>query len=339
MNALTRHPIFAAIMGLIVLGVLGEIGYLANRQRTAQAARAALTQKQQERDTMSALSPSATEDNARAIEADVAKAEKVLATLRTSLQGQSEAMQQLHAAPPPSRMDAYFEIATFVERTRALAARAQVTLAPDERFGFATYANEGPSGDLLAPVIQQRRLMQYLVESLLEARPRSLLGVQREAPLTKVQRDARRSVAPPAGGPPPTEEPAAAESASESSGRDFFVPEEKLSVRVPGYVDSEAFRLEFTGQTPALRSFLNTLAALKLPLFVRNVEVTPLGDVDESPAEPPPAGDGASTGTAAPAGPSPIPLVARSLSKFTLVVEFAELVPAPGANPSPAPSP
>src|SRR5207245_42405 len=99
--------------------------------------------------------------------------------------------------------------------------------------------------------------------------PRALLSVQRERPLTAAQRALRhqpsRSGAPGvlpvqgAGGAP----------------ADFFDPDPQLSVRQPGWIDSEAFRLEFTGPTPVLRDFLNTLATYRLPLIVSSVEVEP----------------------------------------------------------------
>ena len=84
---------------------------------------------------------------------------------------------------------------------------------------------------------------------------------------------------------------------------------------MPGRVESEAFRLEFTGQTAVLRAFLNSLAALPRPVIVRRVEVEPLT-----------AESGAST---APVAGAPVPLVAQNLSKFAVVVECVELLPAP----------
>jgi hypothetical protein len=80
-------------------------------------------------------------------------------------------------------------------------------------------------------------------------------------------------------------------------------------------VESEVFRLEFSGQTPALRAFLGSLATLPLPVVVRRVEVEPLAD---------------EAATAAVAPDAPVPLVPQNLSKFAVVVECVELLPASG---------
>lgn len=91
---------------------------------------------------------------------------------------------------------------------------------------------------------------------------------------------------------------------------DFFDSDDALSLRVPGRVECEAIRLEFSGQTPALRAFLNNLAAMTRPMIVRRIEVEPMA-VEASEAG------------------LPVPLVARAISKFSVEVEDIELLPAP----------
>ena len=94
-------------------------------------------------------------------------------------------------------------------------------------------------------------------------------------------------------------------------------------LRVPGRLEGDAFRLEFIGQTTALREFLNALAAFKLPVIVRSVEVEPLN------AQLPAA---ASAGP--PAAGAPVPLVVQNFSRFVVVVELVRLiepVEAPGS--------
>ena len=81
-------------------------------------------------------------------------------------------------------------------------------------------------------------------------------------------------------------------------------------------MECDAFRLEFTGQTHSLRTFLNSLAVSKQPFFVRCVEAEPLGLGA-------PAGSSSS-----PAGGAPVPLVAQNFSRFAVVVEYLELAPA-----------
>ena len=304
------------LLGVVLFGcvaVLAGEAWLLQRKRQ-QAARAviALEQKKQERDSLARQSPALSKGNEEAIARDLVQAQKVFAALRLALQGKDGKI--LAAKPPAKSIDAYFDLAAFVEKTRAVATRAQVSVRPDERFGFAMHANEGPEAELVPAVFRQRLAAQYLVETLLESHPRALLAVQRERPLTSVQR-AQRNQPSPIG--------AISGAALASTGiqpGDFFGFDPQLSLRVPGRVEGDAFRLEFTGQTPALRTFLNSLANFKLPVIVRSVEVEPLT------AESPSAG-------APPAG-APVPLVTQNLSKFSVVVELIEPLPAAEKEPA-----
>ena len=135
-----------------------------------------------------------------------------------------------------------------------------------------------------------------------------------------------------------------------------------------------AFRLVFTGQTAALRTFLNQLASFQLPVLVREVEVetasaeeaaaqpaveeagtvpddstavresTPASIVlsAEAPAD---AVDAPAPAKRKPAPPAarPVtatPIVSKPLSRFTVTVEAIELVaPAPPADTQPADAP
>lgn len=280
--------------------MLGEVWLWRDSRMQADRALTGLERKKQERAVLAAQTPALSEANEQAIGRDLAQTAKVLLNLRAALQPRDSPTPPVLLPTKPS--DVYFDIAAFVEKCRALAARARVAIKPDERFGFATHANEGAEADLLPAVFRQRRAAQLLVEALLEAHPHTLLGVQRERPLTAAQRARRNTPGEPA---PP----------GAGQGADFFELEAQSSVRVPGRVESEAFRLEFTGQTPALRTFLNSLATAPVPVIVRRVEVERL------PTE-------LSPGTAPVAG-APVPLVAQNLSKFAVVVECVELLPAP----------
>lgn len=304
MSWFKRNPLPGGLLLLCALALLTEawLGRAARQQ--ADRALAALEQKKQERDALAGQSPALSAANEQVIAQDLGQTARVLTGLRAALQPRDRTPPG--GLAPTEPIDAYFAIAAFVERTRALAARAQVVLKPEERFGFAAHANEGPDKELVPAVHRQRQIAQYLVEALLEARPRALIGVQRERPLTAAQRAQRNQSGPTAGtatagagGPPP----------------DFFELEVRSSLRLSGRIESEAFRLEFTGQTPALRAFLNSLATGPLPVIVRRVEVERLTAETPSTAN-------------LPAG-APVPLVAQNLSKFAVVVECVELLPVP----------
>jgi hypothetical protein len=311
MHALKRNPILAVMLLLAALALAAEVWWLQQARQDAARARAALAQKLQERDWLARQSPALSEANEAALDRDVAQARRVLAALRTALR--TEEGKAVAPPPPAKPIDAFFDIAGFIEKSRALAARAQVMIKPDERFGFATHANEGPEAELVPAVFQQRQLAQLLVEALLEARPRALLGVQREHPLTTAQRMQRNQA-----GPPETVAPAGGVSAG-----DFFDWSGPYSLRVPGRVESEAFRLEFTGQTNALRAFLNSVAAFPRPVIVRRIEVEPVASQSYADLQ---------AAANAPIG-APVPLVTQNLSKFAVVVECVELLAAPEQSP------
>lgn len=303
-----RNPLLAAVFGLLLLAISAGGWFWWDAAAQAKKARAALAQKTQERDWLARQSPALSVENADALAADVAALEKNLTELRTALAGKDDTVA---ATPVPAKaIDVFFDIAAFVERTRALAARAQVVIKPDERFGFASHANEGPEADLIPAVFRQRLLAQLLIESLIESRPRALLSVQRERPLSAAARAARNQPVDPSG----------TAGASGGQAADFFELEPTLSVRVPGRVESDAFRVEFTGQTPSLRALLNSLATARVPVVVRSVTVEPLRNEAL-----PPIGDAEEK----PAANAPVPLVTQNFSKFAVVVEFIVLVAAP----------
>ncbi|MDP2138798.1 MAG: Amuc_1100 family pilus-like protein [Candidatus Didemnitutus sp.] len=307
MNWLKRNPFFALTLSVCTGAMAIQAIFLREFWQQQRRAAVTLEQRQQELAWLVRQSPAPSETNISAIEADVVAAERNLANLRAALQGNSRGL----ADAPKRPIDAYFGLATFVKRMRELAARQQIILRPDEYFGFATYTNEGPAVDHLVAVHRQRTLVEHLVVSLFEARPRALLTVKREYPLTEAQRVAQRAT--------PDSEAVRAERYSGQAG-DFFAADSRLRLRVADLVESEVFRLEFTGQTKTLRTFLNTLSAYRLPLVVRSVEVEPL-----------PAEVGGVTKVALGAA---VPLVVQTFSKFTVVVEFVEVLP-----DLPAPSP
>ncbi|MDD3181040.1 MAG: Amuc_1100 family pilus-like protein [Opitutaceae bacterium] len=312
MTVFKRHPIYTTILLMLGLAIPAEIALLTGRQRSGRRVQSLLADKEMEREAISRLTPSPTEASARALEADVGKAREVLAGLRQAMQDQNEAAQFLHVPLPATRLDAYLEISAFVDQTRARADQAMVTVNPDERFGFATHAHEGPTDDCLGSVIRQCRIMQRLVEMLIDAQPHALLAAQREPPLTAGQRTARRQT------PASTSRPKPVATASSGDRRDFFTWDEKMSVRSAGCIDTEAFRLQFAGPTSVLRVFLNTLAAGKIPLWVRSVEVEPFAVASVPAAE--------SSGRDSAPGFPPVPQRQAAISKFTLIIEYAELI-------------
>ncbi|MBI5693914.1 MAG: hypothetical protein HZC55_27895 [Verrucomicrobia bacterium] len=364
MNWYRKYPLFA--FGLTVCGVVavGELALAYERYAALRDAEKRLAQRKVELEGMAQLAPPPTREVAAAIEADLAKAQKSLAAMQGELTGKGPALERLGTAKvPASRTDSYFDLATFVERTREVAEKHGVELRPEAaRFGFSKYANEGPETDRIAPIFRQRQIAEYLITALLEAKPRAVISIKRERTLTKAEREARAAAE--ANGETPDE--TAVDAGSDSP--DYFVIDPRVSARVKGYLDTTPFRFVFTGQTATLRAFLSRLASFELPVLVREVEVEPATAEEsasaasdnvpaassETPTSPSvvlttdaaPKGTAskeAATKTQAPASAAratTTPIVSKSLSKFTVTVEFIDLLPAntAPAEEQPAPS-
>lgn len=350
MTLYRKNPLFAVALTLCAVIALGELALTYERYAASRDAAKRLAQRELDLQGMAELMPPPTREVATAIEQDLAKAQAALAAMQAELKGRGPAAERLHAAKvPAARTDAYFDLATFVERMRDIARKNEVEIRGDAaRFGFAAYANEGPMPEHIEPVFRQRQVAQYLVESLIEARPRAVFSVKRERTLSKAEREARANAL-------ANNEPVP-ELETGDTGPDYFVIDPRVTARVPNYIDTMPFRFVFTGQTAALRSFLNHLASFELPVLVREVEVEPA--TAEEAASQLSAEDAAANEPAVPANapsvvlsadpvkpaaakvaprvprPTPsTPIVAKPLSKFTVTVEFVELVTPPAAAP------
>jgi hypothetical protein len=347
-----KYPLFATGLAVCALLALGELLFLYERFSTSRDAEKRLQQRKAELAGMEQLTPPPTRAVASAIEADLAKAQAALAAMQAELKGRGPAAERIRSAKVPvARTDAFFDLATYMERMRELAEKNGVEVRPEaSRFGFLQHANEGPETDRIEPVFRQRQIAEHLLEALLAGKPRSLVSVKRERPLTKAEREARAAAE--AAGTPVDESTVV----SEGDSPDFFVVDPRVTARVKGFIDTMAFRITFTGQTASLRNFVVRLAEFELPILVREVEVEPVGGEEAAaflaesakPASPEVATDTkapaakAAPKAAAPRSPAVSPIVPKSLSRFTVTVELIELVtPAPSAGgdaPAAAPS-
>ena len=297
----SKHPIFAGAMIALSVGIAAEGCFVYVEREAARKARRQLEAKRREWQAIVNAQPAPTDDVAAALEADLARTTRAVAAMRASLTGNGPATLGLaNAMVPKATADAFFDIAALVERMRGKAEAAGVAVRPGEHFGFAEFANAGPEPGRIAAIFRERQLVEFLVDALLAAHPRQLVAVARERPAdaNEAHDPAGRAVDLNANG---------------SAAEDLFEIDPRISARAPGYVRTTAFRLTFTGQTVVLRTLLNKLAEFELPLVVRAVEVGP-EPVDDQ---------GRDDETRAGA----VPLVPRSLSRFTVTVEYVDLAP------------
>ncbi len=296
------------ILGSILL--VTEIWLVQREHKRAGLALAELERKRDESDRLVRQSVCLNDEDEKAINLDLRDAETVLGDLKTH---RRESVDRLNTtSEPESSVDAYIDITAFVEKTRELAERAGIVIRPEERFGFGTYTSEGPAAELIAGVFRQRTVLQYLVEKLIESHPRTVLMIQREPPriLRPGTSQSIRAAAPRADG----------QSRRGGQPGDIFEIEKRLSLRMAGLLDTEAFRLEFTGQTRSIRSFLNSLIDEDVPvtIVVRSVEI----GLPPAPTRSPDSHSMASART-------PVP---ESLTRFVVVVEYVEPVATPAKS-------
>lgn len=362
MNWARKNPLFATLLLVCTVLALAELGLIYERWATGRALAKKLEERRAEHLDFRNREPAPRREVAKVIESDLARAQQTLAAMQAELKGRGPTAEKLRTAKAPgSRTDSYFDLAQYVERMRAAARKHEVSIGAEAaRFGFAAHANQGPEDEeLIDPVFRQRQVAQYLLEALFEGRPAALLEVKREPPVTQKEKEERAAalLAAQTEGAAAAEPPAETETPPAPEGPDFFEIDRRATARVPGFVDAMGFRLVFTGQTAALRAFLNKLGTFELPVLVREVQVDPataedavaLADEPAAPTEQPAAETSAASvvlDADVQSSPPPkeparksapraatTPIVAKTFSKFTVVLECVELVTPPPPNP------
>lgn len=318
MNRFRQYPVFTAlIIGLLLLLAAGVVVLITGRQSLSVVAAEFDLQERQYRTLLeNRIAP--TGENARLVAADLEEDSKVLIQMLDTLSASGSGDLLLFRGVPTSRTDAYFNLATFVERTRQMAMVAGVEVGGDERFGFGAYANEGPGADIIEAVFKQRRITEVILEALFSAKPERLVEVLRDDWET-------------APGDPVVVRPVTRAGANKTSGT--FVIDPQVTARVPDVVNTYAFRIGFVGQTASLRGFMNQVASSDLPLIVRSVEVELQAAARDSRGRRKDPMDRIADQASALDLPAlqaaRVPIVGRNVSRFTVTLEFLEITITP----------
>lgn len=278
---------------LAILGVTGvtEVVWAVSRQRSVRTTQRQVQKLRKELRDFEKLELAPTTANLAALEEELASAKKACNEIRRRLTPAANSeFQEFDDAELIERADGFFEIASFVERTRDHARSLGILLSPDERFGFSAFAHSGPSAAELTAVLNQRAITEQVLLALFDAQPRELVSVECEVSSEDADTDK------------------AVRTGRGSDGADLSA-HSRLSLRHLAGVRTKALKLSFTGQTVTLRFFLNRLLLSDLPLAVREVEIASLSRRPKVTA-----------GVAS--EPEPVqPLVERSLSRFTVTIE------------------
>ena len=186
---------------------------------------------------------------------------------------------------------------------------APIQIPEDFAFGFEKYlkqTNISQDSAVVPQLDKQRQVLSYILDQLIAADPAGIQAVEREI---------------------------LGDAAAKATG---FQINPAISARVPGAIDTLAFRVTFTGYTPTLRKFLNNLAQFDLPIVVRSVAVDrPATNAKTASAKKRKASNiddifgvfaGSSTSAEAAPDANQIPVISETESSFTVTLEFIEII-------------
>lgn len=183
-----------------------------------------------------------------------------------------------------------------------------IVIAEEFAFGFEDYAQEATMPESASAILfldKQRHILEYVINLLVAANPHSIDSVEREhleaTTISKNQSESYRI------------DPA-------------------VSARLKGAIDTFAFRITFSGYSRSLRHFLNALASFDLPIVVRSLavtrvespmrnEVTQKNSIEEIFG----SFDDDSSASLEQKNLT-TPVVSENISRFTLDLEFIEIV-------------
>lgn len=333
MARLKSHPVFTITVSLLLAVALGAAVLLYLSLGKVSAAAREVEQKAQTLSDYTRRTPFPSQENLDAVTAEVARARELLATMQAALKGRGEhAARVQNAALPVGPTEAYFDVANFVEAMRAAATEAEITIPAGTRFGFSSHASTGPEREIIPQVHRQRLVAEYLLKTLFAAAPQELVSLQRNRPVAPGK---TAQVAP---------TPSRASSATRTATgpeSDFFDIDSRMTAAVPGFVETTAFKVSFIGYSSALRKFLNEIASFDLPLVVRSVEVESVANKQETSRRPTSAANALGalfgTTTTAPAADTVKPIVEQVRSRFTVTIEYINMVEAASDDTQPTP--
>ena len=185
----------------------------------------------------------------------------------------------------------------------------EIIIPSDFAFGFEQYLDEATMLDdeELIPVLdKQRQILSYLLTKLYESEPKSIVSVEREVLELK---------------------------AEDSRSAKGFAIQPAITAKVPGAINTLAFRLAFTGYTDSLRRLLNDLAKFDLPIVVRSIEVDRPSGITTTAKVPANNDldtffgvfDGGSNSEVKAPEEAQEPVISENISTFTVVLEFIEI--------------
>ena len=329
MDFVKRYPLLSAVLAFCVAAFAAELFFLWKFSSNATKFQAQLKTSQTSAKSAESQAPAPSNQNLDSATKNVDDLKAELDDVHKTLQDTPEKIVYVAPASNPGS-SLILDILSYASDMQK-EAQAKGVMLPSKNysFGMALYCVEGavpPPVDKIPSVYKQMKVLQYIVGHLIDDgklpdQPLKIISVERED-VASVAVAAGSNAVPDLGG----------------NSLELFAIDPMITARVPGAINTLAFRVKFIGYSESLRILLNDLAKFDLPLVVRSVEAEPApsDQVRAITLAQTNAAAGSTDANSIPADTSTRkPVITENLSQFTLVIEYIELpAPPPSAQPA-----
>lgn len=316
-----RNPLFYAVLTALLGVCAAGLWYLTEQRAQLAELKRSFDAKSLQYTRYHTARPSPTKTNLIALEENYAELYSVYERAMAELDIGSYDRVKLFGETPDSRAAWSYAINRYIAGARMQAQGNGILLPSNATFGFSDPGYVPPE-DAALYVHEQIVLMNELLEMLFSSRITSFDSIQRGAKPVEARKGAR---------------PSANRAPRVTSSVDEFLVPSGLTAAIPDTISTYAFRLVFTGQSLALRNFLNNIVASRLPFAIREIEVGLASEAGVRNEQAPTAGNPFATNRASRNGEAPVvvPIIAENISRFVVTLEFLDLavaVPPPLAG-------
>jgi len=247
---LKRNPYFYLSLGLLLAVAIGGMLYTSRDAERLDQLKEQYESKNKQLQLFLSRSPAPTKANLEILDRNYRQLLEEFRKSQSSLNLSTYDANLFFGDPPADSNDAFFMIAKYVEDARRLAVSSGVKTVEGSRYGFDQYENVGPSKEDIPRVHRQTKIMESLLQALFDSGITEFVSIKREA-----------------------SRPDPSKPGKSKTGSEFFHLEGESSIRAASSFDSLAFRLEFKGQSLAMRGFLNRITGSSLPFAINEIEV------------------------------------------------------------------
>ena len=312
MGFIKKNLIFTIIMAVCILAFAAGLYFAFAESGKIDQKKQKITSAESQLKSMRFADPAPTPENVEASAENVAELKAGLKKIREDLERGARITTSADGIGVMAGIQQFISIyqRKAATHTNKDGEPVEIIVPDDFAFGFEQYLDEATmlDDDELIPVLdKQRQILSYLLNKLYEAEPESIVSVEREVLEQKAE-------------------------GLLSSAKSFTI-HPAITAKVPGAINTLAFRLAFTGYTDSLRRLLNDLAKFDLPIVVRSVEVDRPSGISTSAKVPANNDldaffgvfDGGSNSEVEAPEEAQKPVISENISTFTVVLEFIEI--------------